>query len=351
MTFERIIQGVPEWMRPDGHDAAIVISSRARLARNIPGFAYVHRAGETALAEIVDTVIEAAEGAGFDSASFIRNEELDDIHNNVLVERHLVSPNLTAHARNRGVLVRKGETSSVLVNEEDHLRLQVIRSGFDLPGAWESVDALDDRFAKKVPFSFSREYGYLTACPTNVGTGLRVSVLIHLPALVLSREIGRMIRSAGQIGLAVRGYYGEGSEVVGNIFQISNHASLGKTEREIVDDVHAAAGRIIEYEKNAAETLLAEAKSPLTDKVFRSAGILKSARMLSTAEFMNFSSAVRLGVFLNILSKPAIAALNDLMVLVQPGHMQLRQGRAIEPEERDVIRAEMVRERFMDVRV
>jgi protein arginine kinase len=245
-------------LNPDGPETEIVISSRARLARNVTGFPYVHCAGNDKLSEIVSTVLEAAKIAGFDSLDFFRNEDLDDLHKNIFIERHLISPTLASQNANRGVLVLEGERCSILINEEDHLRMQSFRSGFNPMGAWEDVDSIDDRLAQAIPFSFSREYGYLTACPTNIGTGLRVSILIHLPALVLTKEIQHVIHSAGQIGLAVRGYYGEGSDVIGNLFQISNKSSLGRTERAIIDELISAVKKIIEYEKKSAETLIKE---------------------------------------------------------------------------------------------
>jgi protein arginine kinase len=217
--------------------------------------------------------------------------------------------------------------------------------------AWEEVDDIDDRLSRSMPFSFSKTYGYLTACPTNMGTGLRVSILIHLPALVLTNDVQRMIRSAVQIGLTVRGYFGEGSDVIGNLFQISNHISLGKSERVIVEELIHAVTTIIDYEKRAAATLIKEAKTQIEDKIFRSVGILKSARVLSTSEFMNLGSAVRLGLYLNVLSKPDLKSLNELLVMTQPGHLQVRQGRIVDSMERDVMRADLVRERFLDVRV
>jgi protein arginine kinase len=329
----------------------MVISSRARLARNISGFPYAHRAGDEKLREIVDAVLDAANSAGFDRSWFFRNEDMDDIKKTIFVERHLISPTLTERIHNRGVVVMEGEYASILINEEDHLRVQSLCSGFDPMKAWEYVDGIDDRLSQSMPFSFSRKYGYLTACPTNFGTGLRVSILIHLPALVLTNDVQRMIRSAGQIGLTVRGYFGEGSDVVGNLLQISNHVSLGKSEHEIVEQLIRAVTTIIEYEKRAADTLIKEAKNQIEDKIYRSVGILKSARVLSTGEFMNLSSAVRLGLYLNVLSKPDLRTLNELLVITQPGHLQARQGRTANSMERDMMRADLVRERFLDIRV
>lgn len=351
MKFEEIIHTIPGWMTPDGPDSDIVISSRARLARNIPGYPYVHRALSGKLAEITSAVLDVASAAGFDPENFFRGGKLDELHRNILVERHLISPAVTVNSELRGLLIREGERCSILVNEEDHLRIQSITSGFNPMKAWEEVDAADDRFSQAISFSFSRRYGYLTACPTNMGTGLRISILVHLPALVLTKDIQRLIRSAGQLGLTVRGYYGEGTDVVGNLFQISNSISLGKTEREIVDELISASKKIVEYERRAADTLIKEARTQIEDKIFRSVGILKSARVLSTNEFMNLSSAVRMGVMLRVLSKPELMILNELVVITQPGHLQARYGRTAEAPDRDVIRADVVRERLIDVRV
>jgi protein arginine kinase len=349
--FDTILHSIPGWMNPDGPEAGMVISSRARLARNVAGFPYAHHADDAGLREIRDMVLDAAGGSGFDRANFFANDDLDDLKKSIFLERHLISPMLSENDRFRGVILKNGEYDSVLVNEEDHLRIQSLCSGFDPLRAWEEVDSIDDSLSRSLTFSFSKTYGYLTACPTNVGTGMRVSILIHLPALVLTNDVQRMIRSASQIGLAVRGYFGEGSNVVGNLFQISNRVSLGKSERTLTDELISAVTTIIEYEKRAAETLMKEAKNQIEDKIYRSAGILKSARVLSTGEFMNLSSAVRLGVFLGLLAKPDIRTLNELLVITQPGHLQARSGRIADTVERDVMRADLVREHFIDVRL
>jgi len=351
MNFESIIHTIPSWLNPDGPSSDIVISSRARLARNIEGIPYAHRAEEFKLAEVVNCTLDAVGAAGFDQSDFFRNDEMEDAQKNVFIERHLISPALAGKKGNRGVLVKEGELSSILINEEDHLRIQALRSGFNILGAWEDAESIDDSLSKEISFSFSSDYGYLTACPTNFGTGLRASILIHLPALVLTKEIQRVIRSVGQLGLAVRGYHGEGSDVVGNFFQISNQTSLGKTELEIIKSLSSVVNQIIDYEKRSADMLLNEAKSQIEDKIWRSLGILKTARVLSTHEFMNLNSAVRLGRFLAILDKPDVKTLNELMVMVQPGHIQARHGKDVDPIERDTLRAEIVRQRFVDLRM
>ncbi len=351
MTFDNIVHSIPIWLNVEGPESKIVISSRVRLARNIKEIPYAHRANNERLAEIVDSVLDAADEVGFGSGSFFRNDDLNDIQKNIFIERHLISPALASKQGNRGVLVKETECCSVMINEEDHLRLQSMRPGFDPFGALKQVIDIEEKMSKEISFSFSKEYGYLTACPTNMGTGLRASVLIHLPALVLTKEIQRVMRSAGQLGLAIRGYYGEGSDVIGNLFQISNQTSMGKTANEIVECLISVVKQIIEYEKRAADMLLKEAKNQIEDKVWRSIGILKTARALSTHEYMNLSSATRLAVFLGIVDKPDIVSLNELLVLTQPGHLQECIGRKIDPIERDVVRANLVRERFVDVKI
>ncbi len=349
MSIYDLASSVPGWLDHAGPDADIVISSRARMARNLKGFLYAHRADDSDLDEIVGDVLDVMEGAGFDPDTFYRNSVLTKAERTLFLERHLTSANLSALEGNRGVVFKDGELTSIMVNEEDHLRIQSMRGGLDLETALEDARGVESALSKSLAFSYSDDYGYLTACPTNFGTGLRLSVLVHLPALVLTKEIQKVARSAGQLGMLVRGYRGEGSDVIGNLFQISNQSSFGKSEEEILGDISKVAGRIVEYEKNAANVLLDEAAPQIGDKIWRSTGILRTARVLSTREFLNLSSAVRLGVFLGILEKPGMDVLNELMIMVQPEHLQERLGRRIESSERDMVRADMVRERLVDL--
>ncbi|MFC1650782.1 protein arginine kinase [Candidatus Latescibacterota bacterium] len=349
MNFDNIVHSIPEWLDVEGPESGIVISSRLRLARNIAGIPYAHRSDDAKLGEIINNVLDAVHIAGFDSSNFFRIDSLDELHKTVFIERHLISPALAFKKGNCGVLVREGENNSILINEEDHLRIQSLSSGFNPMAALAEINEIDNKLSKAIEFSFSKEYGYLTACPTNMGTGLRASVLIHLPALVLTKEIQRVIRSSGQLGLAVRGYYGEGSDIIGNLFQISNQRSLGKNEHDIVDALISVVSQVMEYEKQAAETLMHEAKNQTEDKIWRSIGILKTARMLSTQEFMNLGSAARFGCYMELIDKKYIKTLNELLVLTQPGHLQMRFDRSVDAAERDFLRAELVRERFVDV--
>lgn len=351
MTFESIIDTLPGWLVNDGPESGIVISSRARLARNLESEVYAHRADDTTIAEITGDVLDASKGAGFNTDDFFGMDDLDELKKSVLIERHLISPALAGKSGRRGVIVKDFESCSIMINEEDHLRIQALRPGFDPVAALRAAKKTEEELAKELAFAFSKQYGFLTACPTNLGTGLRVSVLIHLPALVLTKEIQRVIRSAGQLGMAVRGFRGEGSDVIGNLFQISNQKSLGRTEESIVENLSIVVEKIIEYEKNSAQMLLKEAGNQVLDKIWRSIGILKTARVMTSHEFMNLASAVRFGLQLGVIQKPALQVLNELIITAQPGHLQERQGRVMEPMVRDASRAALMRERFVDVSV
>jgi protein arginine kinase len=349
MTFEELTRDLPGWLVADGPDPDMVISSRIRIARNLAGRPYSHRADPEILAEIVETVLEESPAAGFEHGNFFCNDTLEENQKAVLIERHIISPFLASKSGNRGVVIREDESSSIMINEEDHLRIQSMAAGFDLMGALEVMDGISGSLSEVLKFSRSDDYGWLTACPSNMGSGLRASVLIHLPALILTKEIQRVVRSAGQLGMAVRGYRGEGSEVVGNLFQISNQTSMGKTSKEIVTTLIEVVGKIIDYEKKAVDVLRREAKHQIEDKIWRSAALLKSARVLSSHEFMGLSSAVRMGVRMGIFTAPGINTLNELLVITQPGHMQLRAGTELSTRERDVRRADIVRQRCVDL--
>ncbi len=351
MTFEGITRTLPEWLSEDGPDSLVVLSSRARIARNIEGFLYAHRADDDTLGQVVEEVLAAAAASGFNKDNFFETGTLDDLKKIVLVERHLISQALAGKSGPRGVIVRESELSSVMINEEDHLRIQALCPGFNTEKALETALDIEENLAKEISFSRSDKLGYLTACPTNLGTGLRVSVLLHLPALVMTKEVQRLVKSSGQLGLAVRGYRGEGTDVVGNLFQISSQKSFGRSVGDILETLNAAVRQIVEYEKTAADVLMKKAHIHVLDKIWRSVGILKTAHVMMSHEFMNLSSAVRLGIFYGIIKRPEIKTLNELMIMTQPGHLQERAGGRFEPSERDHIRADIVRERFVDVPV
>jgi len=335
-------------MEDEGPESAIVLSSRARLARNLRGVPYANRAGEDILGEVVEQVIEAAKRAGFNEKNFFDGDDLTDIQKNLFIERNLMTPLLASRNGSRGVIVRDRERSSMMINEEDHLRIQAIRPGLDMKAALVDVTTTADSMTESLEFAFDDSYGFLTACPTNMGSGLRLSVLIHLPSLVLTKEIQRVIRSASQLRLAVRGYRGEGSDVVGNFFQISNQVTMGKTEDEIEQELVSVVARIIDYEKKAADMLFKNARSQTEDKIWRSIGILKTARVMSSHEFMNVCSVVRLGILLGIVGTITVRQLNELLIQTQPGHLQETLKRELTPLDRDIARADIVRERLVD---
>ena len=269
--------------------------------------------------------------------------ELTPIDRQFLVERHLISHDLADNGRLRGLLLVPDESVSAMVNEEDHLRLQALASGFQLRSAWESVNSIDDELGQDLDYAFSEDLGYLTACPTNAGTGMRASVLIHLPSLVLTKQISRVLQGITQVGLAVRGFYGEGSQIMGNFFQISNQTTLGQSEKETVESLERVTRQIIEYEQKARDELLKEARVQIEDKIWRAYGALKHSRVITSSEVVNLSSAVRFGVALQIEGLASVRTLNELLIRTQPAHIQLAAGQELEQRERNVIRANYVR--------
>lgn len=277
------------------------------------------------------------------TSSALPMRELTPLDRQFLVERHLISSDLADNGKLRGLLLLPDETVSVMVNEEDHLRLQAMASGFQLRSAMEAVNAIDDELGQDLDYAFSDELGYLTACPTNAGTGMRASVLIHLPSLVLTRQIGRVLQGITQVGLAVRGFYGEGSQIMGNFFQVSNQTTLGQSERETVESLDRVTRQIIEYEQRAREELVKDARVQIEDKVWRAYGALRHSRVISSQEVINLASAVRFGVSLQIAGLADVRTLNELLIRTQPAHVQLWVGRELEQRERNILRAEYVR--------
>jgi protein arginine kinase len=277
------------------------------------------------------------------SSSALQMRELTPLDRQFLVERHLISHDLADNGRLRGLLLVPDESVSAMVNEEDHLRLQALASGFQLRSAWESVNAIDDELGQDLDYAFSEDLGYLTACPTNAGTGMRASVLIHLPSLVLTKQISRVLQGITQVGLAVRGFYGEGSQIMGNFFQISNQTTLGQSEKETIESLERVTRQIIEYEQRARDELLKDARVQIEDKIWRAYGALKHSRVISSSEVVNLSSAVRFGVALQIEGLASVRTLNELLIRTQPAHIQLAAGQELEQRERNVIRANYVR--------
>jgi protein arginine kinase len=338
-----------DWLEPEGEDFEIVLSTRVRLARNLQGFPFAVRAETEDRARVLDRVSEVMDsGEILDSPGIWKMTDLDAGQRALLRERHLVSRELTGsdgEAPEGAALALDGRSSlGMMINEEDHLRLQTLRNGLQLEGAWREVDALDDRIGARVPYAFHHDFGFLTSCPTNVGTGLRASVLVHLPGLVLTKEIQKVLEGISQVGLTYRGLYGEGSEVVGNFFQVSNQTTLGKSEEDLVDHLGKIVGQVIQYEKRARSVLLREASSVLEDKVGRAYGILRHARQLPLDEMMNLMSGVRLGLTLKLLKTPRVETLNRIMISTQQAHLEEAAGRSLDEADANQLRASRVRE-------
>ncbi len=336
------------WLEASGPGSHLVVSTRVRLARNLDRHRFFTRTDPREREAILAEVERAASSTpGLGRAIRFRVDRLDLVDRQLLHERHLVSRELAAPET--GGRVRPGaglliqDHASVMVNEEDHLRLQALRSGFALEATWAHVSALDTELGQRLAFAFHPEFGYLTSCPTNVGTGLRASVLVHLPGLVLTKEINKILQGLTQVGLTFRGLYGEGSEVVGNLFQLSNQTTLGKTERELLDHLGKLVRQVMEYEERARQILLRDATAILEDKVWRAFGLLRYARTLSFEETMNLLSGVRLGVGLGLIPNVGMYTLNKLLVFTQPAHLAAAQGRVLAEEEVSVHRAVYVR--------
>lgn len=340
MKLEELAGRCGEWLRGAGPESDIVISSRIRLARNLAEFPFVRKAGEKEKAEIsrlVRTKIESV--SDWSDLVYLDLGEMDDLDRQFLVERQLMSREIADAKGDRGVAIDPNERFSIMVNEEDHLRIQVMCSGLDLTTAWERIDKIDDALEQKLTYAFHDELGYLTACPTNVGTGMRVSVMMHLPALVITREIDKVFRSLQKINVAVRGLYGEGSQFMGDFYQISNQITLGRTETDLVETVSEVVPRIIEYERRARDFLVNESEQDLHDEVSRAYGILCTAKKISSEETLHYLSKVRMGVNLGLIRSVEVETINKLFVHTQPAHLQKLRGQSLSVADRNIQRA------------
>lgn len=338
-----------DWMQGQGPDSDIVISSRVRIARNLTKLPFPMLATNQQSLEILEKltkVLEEKDVPEVGHFSQVLLADLNELEKRVLVEKHLISPSLANESRNGAVLISDNEAASIMINEEDHLRIQCLYPGFQLEEAWAAASQIDDIFEDEVDYAFDEARGYLTSCPTNVGTGIRASVMIHLPALVMTHQMNRLLPAITQVGLAVRGIYGEGSEAVGNLFQISNQITLGQSESEIIDNLHSVAKQIIEHEKAAREKLMQDSPTRMKDRVKRSYGILSFAEVMDSKEAAQRLSDVRLGLDLGIISGISRDVLNELIVMSQTGFLQQFYGQKLSVEEREIYRAKLIREKL-----
>jgi len=351
LNLQELAQTSGEWLRGSGPESDIVISSRIRMARNLADFPFISRATDTDRAEIgkilrgrIETLHEQGKFTG--QLIYVDVSTLEAVDRQFLVERQLISREHADAEGARAVVIDQREQMSVMINEEDHLRIQVIKSGLDLGSAWEQINELDDQIEAHVTYAYNDRFGYLTACPTNVGTGVRVSVMLHLPALVITKEIAKVFQALQKISLAVRGLYGEGSQAMGDFYQISNQVTLGKSETQIITELKDVVPNIIAYERRVRNALVKENRQSLHDQVSRAYGTLKSAQTISSEETMHLLSSVRMGINLGLIDDLEIPRVNELFIHTQPAHLQKLRKQHLESAERNVARASYLRLRL-----
>src|SRR6478735_1908137 len=350
MDIHAFLTPPAESARRKGPYDRIVMSSRVRLARNLreasfPGWA--KKPERVRVLELIRPAIEAL--PDMKDAFSEAMDSLSTLDKQILVERHLISREHAAKSAGSGLVLNRDETLCVMINEEDHLRMQALRPGLQLRQAWTAIDQADSQLEKKLEFAFSPEWGYLTACPTNLGTGIRVSAMLHLPGLVFAEQINPIIQSVNKLGLAVRGLYGEGTEALGNVFQVSNQMTLGETETSIVERLEKVLAQIIEHEENARASLLEKKPKVVYNHIGRAYGVLANAHSISSKETMNLLSLLRLGVEMGLFPKTDGSLVDELFILTQPAHFQKTHSEKLSAEERDLLRADMLRDRLKPV--
>ncbi|MEW4567372.1 protein arginine kinase [Tautonia sp. JC769] len=345
MNLDALTRTSGEWLRGTGPESDIVICSRIRLARNLADFPFTNRASDTEKTEIERICRATMDKAGLE-LDYQSVVNLDALDRQLLVERQLISRELSTGDGPRGVAIGPRENVSVMVNEEDHLRIQVMNSGFSLADVWEQINTLDDQIEEHLHYAFNPQLGYLTACPTNVGTGIRVGVMLHLPALANTKQIEKVFRALHKLNLAVRGLYGEGTQADGDFYQISNQQTLGKSERELIRNLSEVVPQIINYERQARQEWIGQRRQHLHDQVSRAYGVLKTAHTISSSETMHLLSSVRMGVNLGLIDDLEIRTVNELFIHTQPAHLQKIQGEPLEVDERNIARAGYIRRRL-----
>ena len=350
MTIHEFLSPPVETARRAGPHDRIVLSSRVRLARNLKGLAFPGWAKKAERVKSLEAIRPAVEGLPQLTSAFSETmDNLQPLDKQILVERHLISREHAAKSAGSGLVLNREESLCVMINEEDHLRMQALRPGLQLRQAWMAIDQVDSELEKKVDYAFSPELGYLTACPTNLGTGIRVSAMLHLPGLVLDEQINQIISSVNKLGLAVRGLYGEGTEALGNVFQVSNQMTLGEVETDIVERLNKVLLQIIECEENARGRLMEKKAKMVFNHIGRAYGNLSNAHIISSKETMNLLSFMRLGVDLEMFPGVERALIDELFIITQPAHLQKQFTEKLAAEERDLLRADMLRERLRQV--
>lgn len=347
MTIASLIDTPSELTDSSNSKSAVVLMTRIRLARNLAGMPFPGWARPAQREEALDLCRNAVAA----TAPMKRNlamgvAEMSELERQILVERHLISRELSGSKHGSGVVISQNQAFSVMINEEDHLRIQVLRAGFQLKKTWNAINELDSEIEEQLDYAFSPTLGYLTACPTNLGTGMRASAMMHLPALVIAGQMEKVVRAVNQLGMVVRGLFGEGSDASGSIFQISNQTTLGESEEAIIKRLGSVLNTIIEHEFNAREKLLEADAGKLFDKIGRAYGILQNSHLLSSSEAMNLLSLIRLGIDLQVFAEDSRPAVDRLFIEAQPGHLQHAQKGEFEPGQRDLLRASRLRAEF-----
>jgi protein arginine kinase len=347
--FEDFLTNKDSWLNGKGPSSGIVFSSRVRLARNFSDYPFPSRANNThkenILKKMQDNYLKIK---GLKKSSFVNMEGVDDLDRQFLLERHLISQEHMRPPKGKGLIVSSDEKISLMINEEDHLRMQVISSGFNLKDSWQMLNDIDSELSKLVSFSFLPELGYLTACPTNVGTALRVSCMLHLPALILTKRINKILELLARISFTTRGLFGEGTQALGDFFQISNQVSLGLSETELIDNLSGVVNQVKEQEMDARSILLKKHKMSLEDNVWRAVGILRNCRLISSKEALSHLSMLSLGLDLGIIEGVKRDLMNNLFIIIQPAHLQKIDSKVLNEEERDYARAEILREKLKE---
>lgn len=345
--IDRLLKQTSEWLKGTGPNPDIVMSSRIRLARNLRSYPFSHWASKKQERECLKTVHEAILKSKYLKGSmFIFMNDISDLDKQFLLERHLISREHILHPEFKAVDVSDREVASIMVNEEDHLRIQVMQSGFNLQEGWKIANQLEDELSESLDFAFDAKWGYLTACPTNTGTGLRASVMLHLPALVMTKQISRVIQAITKLGMVVRGLYGEGTDAEGNLFQISNQITLGQSEAETLEHIEGIIRQLIGHEENARKQLVKQNRDLVYDKIWRAYGTLQNSYIITSKETIHLMSMVRMGVDLGVLEHISRQAVNELFILTQPAHLQRMEGKLLAQSERDAKRAAIIRARL-----
>jgi len=347
MNLNSLMTKESEWLKGKGPKSNIVISSRVRLARNLENHPFFNRSSVEEKKKVIDEIKKGVEKSKFLKTSiFIHMSDISELDRQFLVERHLMSPEHMLAPENKALVFDENEIVSIMINEEDHLRIQVLQSGFNLMEAWRVIDEIDSEISSTMPYAFSSRWGYLTACPTNTGTGLRGSVMLHLPALAVTNQIRNVYQAISKLGLTMRGLYGEGTEAVGDFYQISNQVTLGHSETDLLDNIERIINKIIMRESSTRAMLMSKNKEELKDRVYRALGTLKSARIITSNETITLLSVIRLGVDVGIIKNIMMKDINELFIVTQPAHLQKLEGKVLSHSERDAKRAVIVREKL-----